>query len=522
MKINLLKSLALSVLTIFTVLNLDSQTISLYQKTFTSGLGEIGNFAGPTNDGGTIVAGYTNTGAKDALVMKLSENGEPAWAYTYSGTGTQVASIARPTSDGGYIVVGYNSPNDSYIGRDVLLLKLNADGTLDWAKTYGTPNSDQGNDIVVASDGGFAIAGETGKDLSGNGGLLYMKTNSDGIVSSYNQFQDDSGDAGRSIAKTSDGGYIIGADFLGDYVGFMKLTSSGTISWTKACIATDVFGGPSTWQAIQTSDGGYAAAAHIGDPSVSDALVVKLNSSGDVEWLKRLGNPSNTAIEDWAFGIQQYGDELIIPGYTNDGGNHGFVIKMDLDGNLLSSEIVSNTNRFGMYLSPGGNGGFGFATQQGSSLLVAKMNNELATGCSNTDAGLSILGNAYLESNGSTSFISTTSPSPDDPGLSPTPFVPTVTTPCTGVPIEEFSSTEQISVYPNPASDNIFVSFNNIDIEHPVFVSVMNFQGQLILSFNSHNMKTISINTSHYKAGIYSLKIETQNGTFIRKFIQTN
>lgn len=516
MKIKLFKSLSLSVLIIFTGLNLDSQTISLYQKTFTSGLGEIGNFAGPTNDGGTIVAGYTNTGTKDALIMKLSENGESAWAYTYSGTGTQVASVVRPTSDGGYIVVGYNSPNDSYIGRDVLLMKLNADGTLDWAKTYGTPNSDQGNDIVVASDGGFAIVGETGKDLSGNGGLLYMKTTSDGIVSSYNQFQDDSGDAGRSIAKTSDGGYIIGADFLGDYVGFMKLTSSGAISWTKACIATDVFGGPSTWQTIQTSDGGYAAAAHIGDPSVSDALVVKLNSSGDVEWLKRIGNPSNTAIEDWAFGIQQYGDELIIPGYTNDGGNHGFVIKMDLDGNLLSSEIVSNTNRFGMYLSPGGNGGFGFATQQGSSLFVAKMNNELITGCSNSDAGLSILGNAYFESSGVTSFISTTTPTPVDPGLTPIPFFPTVSTPCDGVPIANIVNNDDLTVYPNPSSENIFISFSNNFNNETVKIEIYNSNGQIVLTSIYTNMKTIAINVFPLQSGLYQIKVSSNNH-FIRK-----
>jgi len=522
MKILDLKTISISICILLLSINLKSQTISLYQKTYTSGLNEIGNFAGPANDGGLIVAGYTNVGGNDALVIKLNPDGDVDWAYTYSGTGTQIANVARPTSDGGYIVVGYNASADNYSSRDVLLMKLNSDGTLDWAKTYGTDNSDAGYDVVVANDGGFAVVGETNKVIGSGGGMLFIKTDASGNVSSYNQYRDDSGEIGKSIAKTSDGGYIVANDDLSDYVNFMKLTSTGIISWSKSSVATGVFGSPSVWQVIQTSDGGYAAAAHMADVSFSDAAVVKVNSSGVVEWWERIGNPTVSSAEDWAFGIQQYGDELIVSGYTNNGGPSAYVFKMDMDGNLLSSDIISSANRFGMYLSPGGDGGYALATQKGSALMTIKMNSEVFSGCSNTDAGLSVLGDTYLEDDAPTTFEVTTAPTPADANLTATPYSPTISTPCEGLPVEEISINEDIIIYPNPASENIFISLNNNVTESPVLITIINSQGQIISSFNLNNMKTFSIKTSSLQDGLYFLQVSFGDQFLKKKFILEN
>lgn len=498
--------------------NLEAQPISLYQKTFTAGLDEIGSFAGPANDGGLIVVGYTSSEDHDALAIKLDADGEVLWSFSYAAVGTQVFSVARQTSDGGFIVVGYNSATDEYLTRDVLLVKLKSDGSVDWAKTYGSANSDTGNDLVVATDGGFVIVGETNKTLSPGGGAMIMKTNSTGSISWFSQYGDDSGNDGKSISKTADGGYIVASTYGGDYINFLKLNSDGAITWSKSNIDGG-FNGPTVSQVIQTSDGGYAAAAHIADAGLSDAAVIKLNSTGAVEWWKQIGVSAVPAIEDWAFGIQQYGDELILPGYTGNGGHNAFIMKLNLSGELLSSDIISSAERFGMYLSNGGDGGFAFASQKGDEILTVKLNGDLVTGCNYTDGELVILGETFIEGDAPTSFAVSTTPTPNNLTLSATPIVLNASTPCQDVPIVDFNINDTEMIYPNPGSDYIFISFNNIINNENVLVDIYNSNGQIILTSKYKNMKTISINTSDWQPGIYYAQFSGVNEFLRQKFI---
>jgi len=58
------------------------------------------------------------------------------FAKTYGGTDKGVARFVQQTSDGGYIVVG-STDFFSAGSSDVLLIKTDAKGNIQWAKTYG-------------------------------------------------------------------------------------------------------------------------------------------------------------------------------------------------------------------------------------------------------------------------------------------------------------------------------------------------------------------------------------------------
>ncbi len=123
-----------------------------------------------------------------------------------------------------------------------------------------------------------------------------------------------------SIHQTTDGGYIVAGytdsndvDVSGNHgdtdFWLVKLNSSGSIQWQK-CL------GGSYWDMAysiqQTSDGGYIVAGYTisndGDVSGNhggyDFWLVKLNSSGDIQWQKCLGGSTN----DEAHSIQQTTD----------------------------------------------------------------------------------------------------------------------------------------------------------------------------------------------------------------------
>lgn len=75
---------------------------------------------------------------------------------------------------------------------------------------------------------------------------------------------------------------------------------------------------------------------------------------------------------------------------------------------------------------------------------------------------------------------------------------------------------DQVAIYPNPASDKVFVSGNNL-----VKISIYNPTGQLIEQIYANKENTIEeINLSACKQGIYFFKVETQNESFIKGVIK--
>jgi hypothetical protein len=130
-----------------------------------------------TSDGGSVLTGYTmsndgdfagmNRGAKDVFVFKLSPSGELAWKKMFGGSADDVANAIAPTSDGGFIVVGHSFSNDGdlqgvNLGQsDILVVKVSAQGAVQWSKVYGGSGEESANCLVVQDNGDVVIAGYT-------------------------------------------------------------------------------------------------------------------------------------------------------------------------------------------------------------------------------------------------------------------------------------------------------------------------------------------------------------------------
>jgi len=78
------------------------------------------------------VAGYTasfGAGWRDIFLIKTDANGNIQWAKTYGGTSSDWASSVQQTSDGGYIVAGYTQSFGAG-GYDIFLIKTDASGNI--------------------------------------------------------------------------------------------------------------------------------------------------------------------------------------------------------------------------------------------------------------------------------------------------------------------------------------------------------------------------------------------------------
>jgi uncharacterized protein YuzE len=241
-----------------------------------------------TSDGGYIVAGRTSSfgaGAWDFFLVKTDANGNVQWAKTYGQTNWDRAHFVQQTPDGGYIVGGRISPVTAAID-DVLLIKTDANGNIIWAKTYGGSNDEDVFSFQQTSDGGYIVAGHTNSFGAGNFDIFLIKTDANGNLQWAKTYGGTGDDLAYSVQQTSDGGYIMagrtgsfgagGGDII-----LIKTDANGNIIWAKTYGGTS---GDEAYSVQQTSDGGYIMAGRTGSFGAGggDIILIKTDANGNI------------------------------------------------------------------------------------------------------------------------------------------------------------------------------------------------------------------------------------------------
>jgi uncharacterized repeat protein (TIGR02543 family) len=366
------------------VIKLDSSGSLQWQKALGGSDDDYGQSIRQTSDGGYIMAGYANSndggvngnhGRSDCWVVKLDPSGEIQWQKLYGGSDDDAGYSIQQTSDGGYIVAGDSESADGDVTdhrgpvdeADYWIIKLDSSGTIQWQKSLGGTNNDRTASIQQTTDGGYIVAGyswSSDGDVRGShGGEDYwvVKLDSSGEIQWQRALGGSGHDWAQSIQQTTDGGYVVAGwagSNNGDVVGYhgsddywvVKLNSSGVIQWQKALGGTGYDWGRSIQQTV---DGGYVVAgtsnSKDGDVGSSHAdwhaWVVKLSSSGGIQWQKPLGG----TWDEEAYSIQQTADgDYILAGYSDSySDNHGredyWIVKLTT-GNIIKVTVTFNSN----------------------------------------------------------------------------------------------------------------------------------------------------------------------------------
>jgi hypothetical protein len=293
-----------------------------------------------TTDGGYIVAGSTRFDSTydQVYLIKTDSTGDTLWTKTYgdSNWGSEVAYSVEQTTDGGYVTAGSST---AFWG--VYVIKTNSIGDTLWTKIFRRTSNDIGYSIRQTSDNGYIIAGSTWMGV-GNTDAYLIKIDSAGSSLWAKTFGGVSDERGYDVKQTTDGGYIIAgytASFgagNGDAL-LIKTNNSGTIQWTKT------YGGISGDEADavqQTADGGYVIAGS----TAAYLYLIKTNGTGDTTWTKRYGNPYCFS----ANSVQQTTDGGYIIGGFTDGltpdNGHVYLVKTDSLGNTACYQFTTTTS----------------------------------------------------------------------------------------------------------------------------------------------------------------------------------
>ena len=280
---------------------------------------------------------------------------EIEWFKTYGGSDFDAGKVIIQTSDGSYIVAGNTRSNDGDVDGnsnlgidDSWVVKVDADGNIEWQRCFGSSLLDSAKDIKETPDNGFIVAGYVDDDgiiIEHNGDYdsWLVKLDAQGEVEWQNFYGSSQSEQAHSILLTSDGGYIVAG---GPEDGLIfKIDALGNLEWEN------IYGGTmkeTFFSVQQTNDLGYVAAgfslSNDGDISENkgeeDVWIIKIDINGDLEWSKTYGGSKG----DVSLDVQQSEDGgYIVGGYTesddgdveNNNGEHDFwIIKLDALGNL--------------------------------------------------------------------------------------------------------------------------------------------------------------------------------------------
>ncbi len=344
-----------------------------------------------TSDGGYIIGGSTKSfgsGDYDGAIIKINSEGNIEWAKTIGGSKSDDLHVIKETSNGNYILALIT---ESYGAGDfdILVAKINKKGEILWSKILKGPKNDFVSSIQETSDEGYIISGKTISSEREDEDILVVKLDSNGNIAWAKTIGGVNNEAGSSIQQINDGGFILtggtysfGAGKIDIIV--IRLDSKGNIIWAKTIGSENDEEG---WNIKQTLDGGFILVGQTGDfqNNNSDIVLTKLDKYGKIEWSKIIGGLSN----DEAYSIQQTKDgNYILTGSTYSFGKGEYdiiLINIDKNGNVIWTKTIGqekNDGIQGMEISLSSDSGYILtgatiiSEKSDLDILVAKLDSE--------------------------------------------------------------------------------------------------------------------------------------------------
>jgi hypothetical protein len=324
-----------------------------------------------TADGGYILGGnisdISGVAPSHTVLLKVGTQGDIQWEKSY---GYSVQITVRQTTDGGYVFTATsdsppsgNQQSPHFGQEDAWVVKLDAEGKIQWEKAFGGTGSDFAASIWQTMDGGYILAAYSDSPPSGNkeavlfGGRdgWVVKIDAQGNKQWDRSFGGASTDSFSSVAQTADGGYVLAGDsssppsgnkeaplfgYLDGWV--ITLDADGNKRWERSFGGTE----PDFFLSVdQTADGGFLLGAGSSSPpsgnkeavlfGAIDYWIVKVDTAGNKQWDRSYRTPTS-------------GGGVSFMRQTSDGGYAlgGFsqLLKIDPQGNRQWDQLFGNTN----------------------------------------------------------------------------------------------------------------------------------------------------------------------------------
>lgn len=245
-------------------------------------------------DGGYAVTCRSNSFMDDfaPMVIRLDASGNLLWQRVYpQGVFHTHVVLLKQTSDGGFIMLSSQ------------LTKLDAYGNVQWTQSYGYAG---GGDfelmaIDIAPDGGYVMAGRlVDSHYLGYFDGIIMKVDANGNLQWNREFGSTNVFTDINAVRAVQGGYMLAGsvspagsmsrDFL-----IAMCDTNGNLLWAKRF---DLKGAEEEMRSIDIAhDGSCVIAGSTNGYDTSDIVVAKMKLTGAIDWIKKYDAEASVARE---------------------------------------------------------------------------------------------------------------------------------------------------------------------------------------------------------------------------------
>lgn len=268
------------------LLRIDAYGDTLWTRTFGGTNYERGSRVIRASDGRYVICGRTasfGAGDHDVYLLFVDPGGDTLGTRTYGGSQTDIGFSVVETADGGFVLGGVTSSSGAG-GYDYYLIKTDAQGTVEWERTYGGPGAEWAHDAVQTADGGYILVGSTDTWTHGSSDVYIVKADSSGDTTWTRAYGGVNLDAGNAVRHTPDGGYVV-VGFSGDWeagwgdIYMLRTDALGDTLWTRVYGRGPWYNRETSGELEVDSGGDYivAGSSEMGGTGVEDAYILKIS-----------------------------------------------------------------------------------------------------------------------------------------------------------------------------------------------------------------------------------------------------
>lgn len=301
--------------------------------------------AGVFRDGLTLgTSRFSSRGAGDVFLASISPGGQVRWARQFGGKGDDNAFDVTTDGAGNIIMSGWFAGSvdfggqtlKSAGGQDQFVTKYDSSGTLIWARRFGGPGGDGGNEIAVTASGEIAVAAITEGDFEAGGrryaygggqrDSLVLRLSPSGEVRWVVQAAGPGTERIRAMSMTEAGDVFVGFQYQGTLAmagarlasqggwdgAFARLLPDGALAWM---VPIGGRGHDGVRGVGATADGHIYASGIVGGralmidreiPAIGEAVdyIVRVTPEGKLVWLLSMAGP----------GPKNNGGEMLVDG----------------------------------------------------------------------------------------------------------------------------------------------------------------------------------------------------------------
>lgn len=298
----------------------------------------------PGLDGGFVMMARRDEspGSNATMVIKLTEQGEPEWTFTESGSTSQYAAAVIHRQSGGYLVMSDLFDEADDFSPTIQLTELSLSGAvtramrLDSLKGYGAES------LVETADGGLMIVGrvtaEPDNFSCADEQLFLMKLDAQLQVEWVELACNENGLVGVEVRQTFDGGYLVLSRARSSAM-LCRFDQDGNELWSH-----DLDRGAWPSDMLLLPDGtAVLAMENYQAESLSDPMVMLVDAQGATLWNKTYALPHKQRLN--AIVADGSGGYYLAGGSTRRDHSHAtedaMLWHIAHDGELIGEEQIS-------------------------------------------------------------------------------------------------------------------------------------------------------------------------------------